>query len=79
MAISDCIRCDAKAPGEHNNWEGFPDWLDVTEGDDDLMVVCPDCITPDERRDIEREQAQEMWAMLREALSNRPGHDAEGM
>lgn len=50
MAVTDCIRCGTKAPGDYNGWDGFREWMitDTEDDSDDLRMICPDCITAEE-------------------------------
>jgi hypothetical protein len=54
MAISNCIRCDAKAPAKTDNFRGIAEWVSevhpLAETVDPLPMVCPDCLTPNERQ-----------------------------
>ncbi|MCQ4362432.1 hypothetical protein KQR54_15055 [Mycobacterium gordonae] len=66
--ITNCIRCDSKPPGTHNNWQGWKQWwvYDVPPDTEDLVMVCPDCITTDEWELLAQDYLEIELAALRD-------------
>ena len=59
-----CVRCGKNIDHGDNEWEAF------TLPDGDVVVVCDDCITPEEQQAIDESDMQLGWEVIRDQLES---------